>query len=261
MDSPFWRHLDAGDGVHVAFSSVRAGNLSLSLAAAEADDSRSDDARHGVLEARRRLERVMGVAPGSLRFLHQTHSADVVDASRASAPDGAFGPQSGEPSEPPVGDAWLSRDASDPLAIMVADCLPVVFVGRCGTGGPMTAAAHAGRVGLLGGVLENTVAAMRAAGAQEVAAWIGPGACGRCYEVPESLRTESSRGRPAIASETSWDTPALDLRAEAAAVLAARDVAVTDLGGCTIEDDSLFSHRRAPGQGRLAGLVWRSPTG
>ncbi|MDO5493676.1 MAG: polyphenol oxidase family protein [Nesterenkonia sp.] len=243
MEAPFWRHLDAGDGVHVAFTRVEAGNLSLSAGVTDADDPAH--ARRAALASRRRLEATMGVPQGGLRFLHQTHSADVVDAAAASGP------------QPPIGDAWLSTDASAALAIMVADCLPVMFVGRVGER-PMTAGAHAGRVGLLGGVLENTVAAMRTAGAQEISAWIGPGACGRCYEVPESLRAESSEGRPALASETRWGTPALDLRAEAAAVLASREVTVTDVAGCTIEDEDLFSHRRAPGRGRFAGLVWRN---
>lgn len=251
METPFWRHIDAGDGLHVAFSSVRAGNLSLNAGVRGAGDQHA--ARRQVLGNRRALEAQMGIAPQSLRFLHQVHSADVLDVA-----DVADRTLSTVEEEPPVGDAWISADAGTPLAIMVADCLPVMFVGRAEDGAALSAGAHAGRVGLLTGVLENTVAALRRAGAAQISAWIGPAACGSCYEVPEAMRQESSRHRPALVSETSWGTPALNLRGEAAAVLRTQGVEVHDLGGCTIEDDSLFSHRRAPEQGRFAGLVWRA---
>lgn len=251
METPFWREIDAGDGFHVAFSCVGAGNLSRSAGVLDAADPEA--AHRRVLDHRRSLEAQMGVAPGSLRFLHQVHSADVIDADvpRSDAP------HSEDPAEPPTGDAWLSVSGRTPLAIMVADCLPVMFIGSAAHGGVRTAGAHAGRVGLLDGVLEATTAALRSTGAERITAWIGPGACGRCYEVPAQLRAESARGRPALASETSWGTPALDLRAEAQAVLSAQGVEVVDVVGCTIEDETLFSHRRAPGQGRFAGLVWR----
>src|SRR5699024_9527848 len=103
-------------------------------------------------------------------------------------------------------------------------------------------------------------AAMTQRGAAQITAWIGPGACGRCYEVPEEMRTAMSADRPQLASRTSWGTAALDLRAQAAAVLAAAGVGVVDVPGCTIEDPQLFSHRRAQRtaepQGRIAGVVW-----
>ncbi|HEY4614232.1 MAG TPA: laccase domain-containing protein, partial [Citricoccus sp.] len=91
-------------------------------------------------------------------------------------------------------------------------------------------------------------------------AWVGPGICGKCYEVPEDMHRDGADRIPATASRTSWGTPALDLPAGAAAVLDRLGVRVHRVDRCTLEDEQLFSHRRAPGQGRFAGLVWRTGT-
>ncbi|EXF25184.1 copper oxidase [Nesterenkonia sp. AN1] len=250
--SPFWWRGRAGDCVELGFTSVDAGNL-----AGHAGPQSQ------VLQDRGRLEAAMGVPEGSLRFLNQVHSAEVLDAENAAQHDpGQSAEQAGLDSRAePTGDAWVCADGSVPLAIMVADCLPVLFYGQRAAGDPqhrvpVTAAAHAGRPGLLAGILENTVAAMQDRGAARITAWIGPGACGSCYEIPDQMVAEISPGRPAIASTTSWGTSALNLRAEAQAVLAQRGVTVEELAGCTIEDDSLFSHRRDPDRGRFAGVIW-----
>lgn len=246
-DSGLWWQDAAGAGVRVAFSSSAAGNLALHVGAAAPADGGEGSARRQVLAARRALEARLDVGPGRLHFLDQVHSAVVHEMVEPSA----------EAPTAPVGDAWVSSDGSHPLAIMVADCLPVLLVGSRADGGVVTGAAHAGRPGLLAGVLERTVEAMRGHGAADLRAWIGPGACGGCYEVPEAMHAELTAERPALASRTRWGTPALDLRAEAARILIEHGAAVADLAGCTIEDEALFSHRRDPGRGRFVGVVWR----
>lgn len=125
MDTPFWWHEDAADGVRVAFTSVRAGNLGTHV---------GDPAQ--ALENRRRLEQHLGVAQGSVRYLHQVHSSRVLDASVTEPP----GP--GQPD--PEADAWISPNGAQPLAVMGADCPPILFAGRTG-GSVVTAAAHTGR--------------------------------------------------------------------------------------------------------------------
>lgn len=244
MDTPFWWHEDAADGVRVAFTSVRAGNLGTHV---------GDPAQ--ALENRRRLEQHLGVAQGSVRYLHQVHSSRVLDASVTEPP----GP--GQPD--PEADAWISPNGAQPLAVMGADCPPILFAGRTG-GSVVTAAAHTGRPGLLGGVLENTLRVVRAQSPElcepgAITAWIGPGACGRCYEIPEEMVEEIAADRPAIRSRTRWGTSALDLRAEAGHILSEAGVEVVDTGGCTMEDASLFSHRRTAQQGaapgRIAGII------
>ena len=228
----FWWDGQGPNGLRVAFTNTSAGNLALHVG----DDPAAVRSRRSALEQR------MGAEPGSLRFMEQVHSADVVRV----APG---------PGEVPVADALLSADGSVPLAVMVADCLPVLFAGA-GPRGPVTAAAHAGRRGLLDGVLLNTVAAMRTEGAAAIQAWIGPGVCGRCYEVPGGMLAEAAH-LPAAASQTSWGTPALDLPGAALAQLQGLNVSVQVVPGCTMEEPELFSHRRDAPTGRFAGLIWQ----
>lgn len=233
-----------GRAAHVAWTSAAAGSLALHVLGAD-----ETPARREVEQSRAAVEDAMGVERGRTFYLDQVHSADVVTA------DGiGWGGAAG-----PTADASVSPDGSQPLAVLVADCLPVLFVdGLTGA----TAAAHAGRRGLLDGVLENTVDALEALrpagarGAFGMKAWIGPGVCGRCYEVPEDMRAEAAARIPELHSTTSWGTPALNLPAGAQAVLRARGVAVERIDLCTLEDERVFSHRRQPGRGRFVGLVW-----
>ena len=252
---PFALRVTPGPGLHVAFTGVGAGNLAFHVAG-QAEPGRPADA---VAEARTGLERAMGVPAGRTQYLTQVHSARVVTASGR-----GWGDEGARPEE---ADAVVSPSGHDPLAVMVADCLPVVFASRpaggSGLTGP-TAVAHAGRRGLFEGVLEGTVERLRrhgaGAGTDDVQAWVGPGICGKCYEVPEDMHRDGADRIPATVSRTSWGTPALDLPAGAAAVLDRLGVRVHRVDRCTLEDEQLFSHRRAPGQGRFAGLVWRTGT-
>ncbi len=256
--TPFLWRTEPGEGLHVAFTGADAGNLAFHVSGglSEATEEQRRAAHAATAAARYRLEDAMGVPRGTTEYLSQVHSSLVVPA-LGSGWDAGDAPREA--------DALVSGTGAEPLAIMVADCLPVVLVTRtAGSGsqdGP-TAVAHAGRQGLLGGVLENTVRSLRRQGAGsgpgDVLAWIGPAICGRCYEVPESMRAEGAARIPATASTTSWGTPALDLPAGAAAVLTRMGVAVQDAGLCTFEDRRVFSHRREPGRGRFVGLVWRT---
>ena len=71
---------------------------------------------------------------------------------------------------------------------------------------------------------------MRELGADEITAWIGPHVCGRCYEVPESMRAEVAAVVPESFAETSWGTPALDIGAGVRAQLARAGVTVVEVG-------------------------------
>lgn len=140
------------------------------------------------------------------------------------------------------------------IAVRVADCLPVVLIDPQAQ---VMAVAHAGRVGLLGGVLPATVAVMRRHGAGDISAWIGPHVCGPCYEVPQAMFDEATAELPALASRTSIATPSLDLAAGARSQLAALHVRAALVGGCTRTDPSLHSYRRDGAEsGRLIGLAW-----
>lgn len=224
----------------VAFTSTAEGNLG----------GHVGDDPFKVAENRQALERQLGIEATPVAYMNQVHSAIVVDA---------VAPNVGEA---PTADGLLSRDARQPLAVMVADCVPLVFVGRRGDDqDPVSAVAHAGRKGLLDGVIENTMAAMKDAGAQEIEAWIGPAICGKCYEVPEDMQQESEASRPGISSTTSWGTPALDLPKTAASIVREAGGTVHETGICTLENDTYFSYRRNAKTGRLAGVVWIAPEG
>lgn len=157
-------------------------------------------------------------------------------------------------------DALVTADRGRPLAVLVADCVPVLLADdRAG----VVAAVHAGRRGVAAGVAGAAVAAMVARGARadRVRAVVGPAICGRCYEVPEALQAEVAVAVPASRSTTSWGTPALDLPAAVRAQLHdAGLVAVSDPGVCTLTDHRWYSHRatdRAPG--RFAAVISLEP--
>jgi copper oxidase (laccase) domain-containing protein len=110
------------------------------------------------------------------------------------------------------------------------------------------------------GVVPAALTALRRLGADELVAWVGPHACGRCYEVPASMRDEVAAAVPSTWSETSWGTPALDLAAGVDAQLRPAVAEVVHLARCTIEDTAFYSYRREGRQaGRHAGLVWVRP--
>lgn len=143
------------------------------------------------------------------------------------------------------------------LLVRVADCVPVLLAD---SDRGVVGAAHAGRNGLVRGVVPATVARMRHLGARRLVAWVGPHICGRCYEVPEELRGEVVAAVPEAGSQTSWGTPAVDVGAGVTAQLLAGGVEVVDASRCTREDEDLWSHRRdGATAGRLGALVWVRP--
>ncbi|HEX7350116.1 peptidoglycan editing factor PgeF [Brachybacterium sp.] len=180
-------------------------------------------------------------------FVDQVHSAEV----HVLPPSG----------EVPVrtADALVTDRRDVALAIMVADCLPVLLSDPIGG---VVAVAHAGRKGLLDGVLQRTVQEMVALGtrAADLTASIGPSICGSCYEVPAEMRDEAAARLPQTRSSTRWGTPSLDLRAGAVAVLEEAGVPRSALHAdhpCTLEDERFFSYRRTARTGRFAGVIRR----
>lgn len=231
----YW-HSSQRLGVRTVFTDRDLGNLGLHVP----DDPQAVRAR------RDRAAIDLGVDPASVLYLDQVHGTHVVDADAAA------------PGEVCTGDAAVST-AGRPLAVMVADCVPVVLVGERAGAAPLTAVGHAGRRGLLDGVLPAVVEALRARGAQRISAQIGPCVCAQCYEVPEQMAEESEQSLPGIRTTTRWGTPGLDLPGAAARQLEQLGVQVEvvaeDSPRCTLENEGLSSHRRDPSSGRIAGIV------
>ena len=181
--------------------------------------------------------------------LRQVHGAEVHVVRRAEEHVAADGP--------PTADAAVTDVPGVALVVRVADCVPVLLADQ--TRG-VVGAAHAGRPGMVAGVVANTVAAMRDLGAERIVAWVGPHVCGRCYEVPADLRAEVVAAVPESYAETSWGTPAVDVGAGVTAQLEAAGAEVVHATRCTLEDEDLYSYRRqGERSGRMAGIVWVRP--
>ena len=157
----------------------------------------------------------------------------------------------------PIADASVTSTPGTVLAILTADCLPVVFAADDGC---EVAAAHAGWPGLSSGVLEATLAAMRTP-ANRLIAWIGPAAGPQNYEIGAEVRDRflaQDAGAETAFVATRPGHWRVDLFAIARMRLA--QAGVTRVYGgdlCTISDPQrFFSHRRDARSGRMATLVW-----
>ena len=212
-----------------------------------------------VAENRRRLDAVVGDRP--IVWMDQVHGRRVAVVSEAVVSE-AVG------NAVPETDALITATPGLVLAVMTADCVPVLFHGeRTGVsagqgtvdgGAQLVAAAHAGRRGLQLGVVEAVVSRMSGLGVQPrgIAVQLGPAVCGRCYEVPTAMRDEVAAMAPAARTTTRAGRPALDLRAGLVQQLHALGVQQVHVDPrCTMEDPLLFSHSRDQRTGRLAGLV------
>jgi len=196
---------------------------------------------------RDRLARAIGLGQERLAWMEQVHGGRVavVDGPRTDPVPGT--------------DALVTASPGLALAVLVADCVPVLLADP---GAGVVAAVHAGRSGAGAGVVPSAVRAMGGLGARPAGtdALLGPAVCGACYEVPAELRDEVEARLPGSATTTRRGTPGLDLRTGLAGQLASLGVlrVVAD-PRCTAEDPELFSHRRDGVTGRQAGVVWIGP--
>lgn len=161
-------------------------------------------------------------------------------------------------------DALVTTTPAAAVGVLVADCVPVLLADPDAR---VVAAVHAGRRGLVAGVVQAALGAMvrRGADPSRVRAAIGPAISGPRYEVPEVMQREVAAVVPEAACRTRWGTPGLDLPAGVAAVLARSGVrGVLLTGWCTDADERFYSHRRAQragtATGRSAGVVALTPS-
>lgn len=193
---------------------------------------------------RGRLASAIGLPADHVIWMNQVHgtNTEVVDAPRDTALDRT--------------DALVTSTPRLALAVITADCVPVLLSDpHAGVVG----AAHAGRVGAADGVVLRTLEAMLQAGAHtdDISVLLGPAVSGPNYEVPEEMAADVEERLPGSRTSTESGTPALDLRAGIAQQLRAAGVTAVDIDPrCTVEDTTLFSHRRGAPTGRLASLVW-----
>ena len=236
--------LDAGlpAGVRGGFSTRRGASGEPPYAGLNLGDHVGDDPAR-VAAHRDGLRRAVGARV--LVVPTQVHGAGVVEVGEDRLGRGPHGPA-------PVADALVTRVRGLALAVVVADCVPVLLADAAAG---VVAVAHSGRPGLVAGVVPAAVAAMRDLGARRITASLGPSICGGCYEVPQDMADDVAARVPAARARTRWGTPAVDVAAGVLAQLAAEGVAVAGPGPCTFEGADLFSYRRDGVTGRSAGAV------
>ncbi|MHA5048554.1 peptidoglycan editing factor PgeF [Streptomyces sp. SD15] len=231
-------------GAHFAFTD-RWGGVSavpyeeLNLGGAVGDDP------DAVRTNRELAAKSLGLDPAQVVWMKQVHGPEVAVV------DGPWGS-----SEIPAVDAIVTARRGLALAVLTADCTPVLLADPVAG---IAAAAHAGRPGMIAGVVPAAVRAMVELGAvpARIVARTGPAVCGRCYEVPDRMRADVAAVEPAAYAETSWGTPAVDVTAGVHAQLERLGVRDREQSPvCTLESDDHFSYRRDRTTGRLAGYVW-----
>jgi YfiH family protein len=151
----------------------------------------------------------------------------------------------------PTADAIITTNPAIALAVMVADCIPLLLSNE-----KSVAAVHVGRKGLVNEVTEKTIAAMSSIDSSPITAIIGPSICGRCYEVSEDVFTEVTTAFPHSRSKTPSGGFALNLASALISDLEKAGITVLDHSRCTVEEPSLYSYRRDGVTGRQVGLIW-----
>lgn len=193
------------------------------------------DDHTAVLANRSRLESDLALP---IQFMEQVHGNSVATIDS-------------EIISPPIADALVTGSVGMGLAVMVADCIPLLLASS-----QTVAAVHVGRKGLMNEVAFSTIQQMRTRDASEITAVVGPSICGRCYEVSQDIYDDVSKSFPLAASKTQAGGLALDLSRALIDQLQSLGVQVIDEGRCTVEDKNLYSYRRDGVTGRQAGVVW-----
>ena len=174
---------------------------------------------------------------GPAQFMNQVHGDEIVIVESIT-------------DEIPTCDGLITKRSNLALAVMVADCIPLLLISK-----EVVGAIHVGRAGLVNQIALKAIATMRSLGAIDIHAILGPSICGKCYEVPLQMQQEDVATHPASRSTTSKGTPALDLPAGLIAELIAQGLTYEASPICTQEDPLYYSHRRDNPTGRFAGVV------
>jgi YfiH family protein len=193
-------------------------------------------------------ERIGPAGPPKWVWLRQVHGAAVHVATRR-------GRATGPGLDPPVADAVLTTDQGVALAVVTADCAPLVVACDDAVG-----VVHAGYRGLAAGVIEAAIARLRDIGTGEVRAFLGPCIRAPRYEFgAHDLAPFVARFGPVVEGRTRNGRTALDIPAAIRVVLERSGVvAFDDCNICTADSDGYFSFRRDADTGRQATVAMRS---
>jgi len=215
---------------------VSAGTFNSLNPAAHVGDDPSD-----VMANRKRIETWLKL-PSQPLWLEQVHGNRAVHAQ-------AF-------AQPPQADASYTDQAGTVLAVLTADCLPLL---ACSTDGRQVAAIHAGWRGLLAGVIGNALSVFPK---QETLVWLGPAIGADCFEVGPEVRSafvdKSAEFTAAFKAhdDGKWLADIYRLASIELANLGISQIFGGDF--CTVtEQRRFFSYRRDQQTGRMATLIWR----
>jgi polyphenol oxidase len=251
----------AGDGCKVFTGHKQLANLAKHL---------GDQA--GVDEARLLLANQLGC---EIQWLRQVHGIEVFDLDgqrRSHEQDHAQ-------TQDPIADAAITSKTNVAIAILTADCLPVMFADVRGC---FVAGAHAGWRGLVNGVLDKTVSAFVEKGilAEEIRAFFGPAIGANAFEVGDEVRqTFADQARPeemqvtlkafvkVVGADNKWMANLCALAAIRLArfgVLIEHATSSQSASFCTYSNPKeyfsyrYFCHHPQELDGRQATLIWRS---
>ena len=231
----------APDGI-VAGATTRTGGVSDGVFASMNLGAHVGDDPARVAENRRRFVAGCGL-PAEPDWLTQVHGT-AVRVEGAAAPVEA--------------DAAVASTPGATVAILTADCLPILL---CADSGDEIAAVHAGWRGLAAGIVGATVSTMRTPPAR-LLAWLGPAISQPAFEVGvevvEAFVAQDAGARTCFLPNARGRWQA-DLYALARRRLAAAGVGAVHGGGlCTVGDSTRFFSYRRDGQcGRMAAFVHR----
>ena len=212
----------------------------------------SSDEREKVLENRSLVASRLQVPAQNLATLYQIHSNSVLEIDR---------PPSGER---PKSDALVTATPGIAIAVLTADCGPVLFADA---ENGVIGAAHAGWKGATGGILENTVVAMEALGAkrENIRAVLGPTISQANYEVGPEFVDRLAALDPAndrwLAPSGNEGRAMFDLPGYIVSRLQGFGIAAEWTGECTYADEDRFfsyrrtTHRKEPDYGRQISAI------
>ena len=193
------------------------------------------------------------VLPNEPIWLNQVHGTQVIDADCRN-----------DWSDVPSADASVTSTPRKVLAIMTADCLPVLLAS---SDGKVVGAAHAGWRGLAAGVIEQTVALMRSKQTQQaqtqsdIIAYLGPAIGPHAFEVGSEVRDIFMAQNPASAAcfEQLKENGKYLADIYGLATLRLNALGVEQIEGgdeCTLQNPDYFSYRRDQQTGRMGSFIW-----
>ena len=153
--------------------------------------------------------------------------------------------------------AW-TKCLNVPCVVLTADCLPLLL---CDTKGTVVSAVHCGWRGILNGIIENAVQAIKPHTQGEIIAWLGPAIGPDSFEVGEEVRQQFMQhdryAQQAFKPKSSGKWLG-DMYQLAKNRLHQSDIKAIYGGDfCTYTDaERFYSFRRDKDTGRMATLIW-----